>query len=62
MTLAALYSRHGKKECAVGTAAALTADIKVMADEMRQGLVTPASITEDLTRPLKVTVVGSLTR
>ena len=36
--------------------------IRVMADEMRLGLVTPAPITEDLPRPLKVTVVGSLTR
>ena len=57
-TLTALYSRRGKKECAVGAAAALTADIKVMADEMRLGLVTPAPITEDLPRRLKVTVVG----
>ena len=33
-----------------------------MADEMHLGLVTPLLITEDLPRPLKVTVVGSLTR
>ena len=62
MTLTALYSRHGKNECAVGAAAALTADIKVMADKTRLGLVTSAPITEDLPRPLKITVVGSLTR
>ena len=62
MTLTALYSRHRKKECAVGAAAALTADIKVMPDEMRLGIVTSAPITEDLPRPLKVTVVGSVTR
>ena len=51
-----------KEDCAVGAAVALTADIRVMTDEMRLGLVTPAPITEDLPRPLKVTVVGSLTR
>ena len=58
MTLTALYPRHGKRECAVGAAAALTADIKVMVDEMRLGLVTAAPVTEGLPRPLKVTVVN----
>ena len=56
MMLTALYSRHGKKRCAVGAAADPTADIKVMADEMRLGTVTPTPITEDLPRLLKVTV------
>ena len=56
MTLTALYSRHGKKRCAVGAAAVQTADAKVMADEMRPGMVTSAPITEDLLRLHKVTV------
>ena len=62
MTLTALYLRHGKKRCAFGAAAVLTADAKIIADEMRPGTVTSAPITEDLPRLLKVTVVGSLTR
>ena len=56
MTLTALCSRHGKKRCAVGATADPTADTKVMADDMRPGMVTPAPITEDLPRLLKVTV------
>ena len=56
MMQTALYSRHGKKRCTVGAAADPTADIKVMADEMRPGTVAPATITEDLPRLLKVTV------
>ena len=51
-----------KERSAVGATAVLTADIKVTADEMRLGVVTPALITEDLPRPLKVTVAGSLPR
>ena len=63
MTLTALYSRHGKKRCAFGAAAVLTADAKIIADEeMRPGMVTSAPITEDLPRLLEVIVVGSLTR
>ena len=58
MTLTALYLRHGKKRCAVGAAAVLTADTKVMADEMRPGMVTCAPITEDLPWLHKVTIVG----
>ena len=57
MTLTALHSRHGKKRCAVGAAAVLTADTKVMADEMRPEMVTSAPITEDLPQLCKVTVV-----
>ena len=56
MTLTALYSRHGKRRSAVGAAAVLTADTKVMADEMRPGMVTSVPITEDLPRLHKVTV------
>ena len=56
MTLTTLYSRHGKKRCAVGAAAVLIADTKVMADEICPGTVTPAPITEDLPRLHKVTV------
>ena len=52
-----IFETWGEK-CAVGAAAALTADVKVMVDEMRLGLVTSAPITEDLPRPFKVTVVG----
>ena len=62
MTLTALYSNYGKKRCAFGAAAVLTADAKIMADEMRPGMVTSAPITEDLPRLFKVIVVGSLTR
>ena len=62
MTLTALYSNYGKKRCAFGAAAVLTADAKIMADEMRLGMVTSAPITEDLPRLFKVIVVGSLTR
>ena len=62
MNLTALYSRHGKKRCAFGAAAVLTASAKIIADEMCPGMVTSAPITEDLPRRLKVTVVGSLTR
>ena len=54
--LTALYSRHGKKRFVVGAATDPTANIKVMADEMRPGTVTPAPITEYLSRILKVTV------
>ena len=56
MTLMALYSRLGKKRCAVGVVAVLIADTKVMADEMRPGTVNPAPITEDLPRLHKVTL------
>ena len=56
MMLTALYSRHGKKRFVVGAAADPTADIKVMANEMRPGTVTSAPITEYLSRILKVTV------
>ena len=38
--------------------AVLTADAKIMADEMRPEMITSASITEDLPRLLKVAVVG----
>ena len=62
MTLTALYSRHGNKRCAFGAAAVLTADARIIADEMRPGMATYAPITEDLSRLLKVTVVESLTR
>ena len=58
MTLTALYSRHEKKRCAVGATVVLAADTKVMAGEMRPGMVTSTPITEDLPRLHKVTVVG----
>ena len=61
MTLTALYSRYGKKRCAFGAAAVLTADAKIMADEMRPGMVTFAPVTEDLPRLLKVIVLDSRT-
>ena len=61
MTLTALYSRYRKKICAFGAAAVLTADAKIMADEIRPGIVTSAPITEDLPRPLKVIVLDSRT-
>ena len=57
MTLTALYSRHGKKRCAVGAVAVLIADTKVMADKIHPGMIPSAPITEDLPRLHKVTVV-----
>ena len=62
MTLTALCSSHGKKECVVGVAAIRTADIKVTEDVIPLGVVTPAPITEDPPRPPKVTVVSPLPR
>ena len=58
MTLMALYLRLGKTRCAVGVVVALTANTKVTVDDMRQEMVTPAQITEDLPRPFKVTATG----
>ena len=46
MALMALYSRHGKKRCAFGATAILTADAKVMADVVPLGITTPAPTTK----------------
>ena len=61
MTLTALYSRYGKKGCAFGAAAVLTADGKIIADEMRPGMVTSSPIAEALLRTFKVIFLDSRT-